>query len=326
MKFQKSLLALILLTGSVLPAFSRPGESVTEVLKRYGLEGAQPYTQDDYIAYKLNDPKFISQPTLYLKLGANGIVLEENFIFDKNTFHEKDVQRAKNDVLPVYDLPHQAYLIGDFTQLPRESYSALDRAAGVAGAPLGAAAGAIVGSGKGIFHGTKIGVSTANQASRALGGDASGPAAAWAGSAAGVATGAITGLFAGLTGGVVEGTARGARVGIEGFSGADRNIKGELAIASTHAVVGGRIGKELSPEEQKALLEKLAELENSRLAGGKPVDNTQVADNTNTNQNMNNDVESYLDNFDSAKSKSDFDNSSKYVAEEASSKSVAGMW
>lgn len=330
MRALNSLLIFSVIASSLLPAYSRPAESVQDVLKRYEIENQKPFTQDDYIAYKVKSTKFQGQPTLFLKVGAKGIVLEQNFLFDKNTVHEKDVQRSKNDSEPTASIPHQEYLIGDFSQLPRESYDVWDRVLGGFAAPLGAAAGTVVGAGKGAYYGTKIGIGTAGQASRALGGDASGKAGAFAASTTAVATGAITGLFAGLTGGVVEGSARGARVGIEGLSGADRNITGEIKVASEYAIVGGRIGKELTPEEQKDLLKKLTDLEQARLAsegiGGDANKKAETPDTGDSGATKK--PESYLDDFDSAKAKNDFDNAddTSYKSEDAQNKNVAGMW
>ncbi len=323
MKFKNLLLVLILISQiNYLPAFARPGEAVDNVLKRYGLEGQKPTTLGDYALYKVNETKFVSQPTLFFKIGANGIVLEENFLFDKNTVHEKDVQRSKNDSIPTVSIPHAFYLVGDFSQLPREQFDTKSKVIGAVAAPFGAAAGTIAGAGKGLVEGTKIGVATANSASRALGGDASGKAGAWASSAAAVATGAITGLFGGFTGGAVEGSVRGARVGVEGFSGADRQITGVTPATSNYVVIGGRIGKELTPEEQKSLLDELTKLEQSRLAGLNPEDiNKDLANKPEENQD-----ESNLNDLDSAKDKSGFDGDSNYLSEDATNKNVSGMW
>lgn len=323
-----SLFTIVILINSIcLPANARPGEPINKVLKRYDLEGQKPFTQEGYVAYKLNDKKYISQPTLFLKLGAKGVILEQNFLFDKNTIHEKDVQRSKSDSKPEVSIPHQAYLIGDFSQLPREDYELWDRVIGGITAPFGAAAGSIVGAGKGTYHGTRLGFNNAGSAGRALGGDASGKVAAVAGSASAIAAGAVTGLFAGIAGGAVEGASRGARVGINGITGADRNIDGEVAVASTHSIVGGRIGKELSLEEQKDLLNRLAKLEQSRLAGGNlPDDLAQAAPPLPDTDSDTDKVESYLDDFDTAKANNDFDNSPDYLPEDGSGKNVAGMW
>lgn len=304
-----------------IPAQARPGEAVNEVLKRFKIESQQSVNQGDYISYKVNDTKFVSQPTVFFKIGANGIVLEENFLFDKNTIHEKDVQKAKSDSLPVVDIPHHVYLVGDYSQLPREQFDAKSKALGVVGAPFGAFAGSVVGAGRGVVDGTKIGVGTASSASRALGGDVSGKASAWASSAAAVATGAVTGLFGGLTGGAVEGSVRGARVGVNGISGADRNIEGVTPADSNYVIIGGRIGKALSVDEQKALLDELAKLEQSRLAGG---DSDKDLADSDKDKNSDNDK---LSGLDSAKDKSGIDtDSSDYVAEDAANKNVAGMW
>lgn len=318
-----SLLLIIILTGQFIyvPANARPGEAIDQVLKRFSLEGQQPVTQGEYTSYKVNDTKFVSQPTVFFKLGAKGIVLEENFLFDKNTVHERDVQRSKNDSKPTVSIPFASYLVGDFSQLPREQFDKKSIAIGTVSAPLGAAVGTIAGAGKGIIEGTKIGVKTANAASRALGGDASGRAGAWASSAAAVATGAITGLFGGLTGGAVEGSVRGARVGLEGINGADREITGVTSAASNFVVIGGRIGKELTAEEQKALLDELSKLEASRLAGADSNIDKDLAklptDSTGSDS---------LGNLDSAKDKSGLDADSNYQAEDATNKNVAGMW
>lgn len=316
------LFAITLILQLTLPACARPGEAVNDVLERLDLEGQQPITQGEYISYKANDSKFVSQPTIFFKLGAKGIVLEENFLFDKNTVHEKDVQRAKNDSSPIVSIPHHSYLVGDFSQLPREQYDTKSRAIGAIAAPFGAAAGTIAGAGKGLYEGTKIGVKTANSASRALGGDVSGKASAWASSAAAVATGAITGLFGGFTGGAVEGSVRGARVGLEGISGADRQITGVTPATSNYVIIGGRIGKELTPEEQKALLDQLSQLEASRLAnaGGSENDLAKLPVPSDSDK-------SFLDDLDSAKDKSEFESdSTSYLPEEAEDKKVAGMW
>ena len=319
-----NLLLVFVLVGQFiyLPAQARPGESVDMVMKKFNLEGQQPVTQGDYVSYKVNDTKFVSQPTVFFKLGTKGIILEENFLFDKNTVHEKDVQRAKSDSVPTVSIPHNFYLVGDFSQLPREQFDGKKRAIGVVAAPLGAAAGTIAGAGKGLYEGTRIGIKTADTASRALGGDASGKAAAWASSATAVATGAITGLFAGLTGGAVEGSVRGARVGLEGLSGADRNITGVTSAASNYVVIGGRIGKELTPEEQKALLDQLSQLESSRLAGAGTDEGKDLAKSPSEESNTD---ESDLA-LNSAKDKSGMEVDSNYQAEDAANKNVAGMW
>ena len=320
-----SLLLFVILIGQLiyLPASARPGEAIDNVLKKYNLEGQKPSTQGDYISYKVNASKFVSQPTLFFKVGANGIVLEENFLFDKNTVHEKDVQRSKNDSTPTVSIPHAFYLVGDFSQLPREQFDTKSRAVGVVAAPFGAAVGTIAGAGKGLVEGTKIGVQTANSASRALGGDISGKAGAWASSATAVATGAVTGLFAGFTGGAVEGSVRGARVAIEGISGADRQITGVTPATSNFVVIGGRIGKELTPDEQKSLLDELSKLEQSRLAGLNPEDiNKDLA----INKPKEPEDMDKLKGLDSAKDKTGFDNDSNYLVEDAANKNVAGMW
>ena len=139
-----------------LPAHARPGESVDNVLKRLNLESQQQVTQGEYVSYKASDSKFISRPTVFFKLGAKGIILEENFLFDKNTVHEKDVQRAKNDSRPIVSIPYHSYLVGDFSQLPREQYDTKSRALGAVAAPFGLAAGTIAGAGKGLYEGTKL--------------------------------------------------------------------------------------------------------------------------------------------------------------------------
>jgi len=317
-------LVALLLGQFSLPASARPGEAVNQVLKKFSIEGQQAVNQGDYISYKVNDNKFISQPTVFFKIGANGIVLEENFLFDKNTVHEKDVQRAKNDSSPVVDIPHHTYLVGDYSQLPREQFDSRSKAIGAVAAPFGAFAGSVVGAGRGVVEGTKIGVGTANAASRALGGDASGTASAWASSAAAVATGAVTGLFGGLAGGAVEGSVRGARVGVNGISGADRKIEGVTPADSNYVIIGGRIGKELTIDEQKALLDELAKLEQSRLAGGNLGDK-DLAD-SDRDRDLSGDSDK-LAGLDSARDKSGMDNSnSDYVAEDAANKNVAGMW
>ncbi|OGI08020.1 MAG: hypothetical protein A3I68_00565 [Candidatus Melainabacteria bacterium RIFCSPLOWO2_02_FULL_35_15] len=324
MRFINLLLVLILISQiSYLPASARPGEVIENVLKRYDLEGQKSAIQGDYLLYKVSAGKFISQPTLFFKVGANGIVLEENFLFDKNTVHEKDVQRSKNDSIPTVSIPHAFYLVGDFSQLPREQFDTKSKAIGAVAAPFGAAVGTIAGAGKGLVEGTKIGVATANSASRALGGDISGRAGAWASSATAVATGAVTGLFAGFTGGAVEGSVRGARVAIEGISGADRQITGVTPVDSNFVVIGGRIGKELTAEEQKSLLDELSKLEQSRLAGLNPEDlNKNLANKPEENpEGMDK-----LKGLDSAEDKTGFDNDLNYPAEDAANKNVAGMW
>ncbi len=314
------LLSLILIGQFFsLPVMARPGEAVDDVLKRFSIQGQQPVTQGDYVSYKVNNTKFVSQPTVFFKLGAKGIVLEENFLFDKNTVHEKDVQRAKSDSKPTVSIPHHAYLVGDFSQLPREQYDTKSRALGVVAAPFGAAVGTIAGAGKGLFEGARIGIKTADSASRALGGDASGKASAWASSASAVATGAVTGLFGGLTGGAVEGSVRGARVGLEGISGADRQITGVTSATSNYVIIGGRIGKELSPDEQKALLEQLAQLEQSRLAG---TDSDKNKDRVGVGDSDKGDLKV----LDSARDKSSFEKSPDYLTEDSANKNVAGMW
>ena len=325
MRFINFVFAIVLISQlTFLPATARPGEAIDNVLKRYDLEGQKPAIQGDYILYKISNGKFVSQPTLFFKVGAKGIVLEENFLFDKNTVHEKDVQRSKNDSIPTVSIPHAFYLVGDFSQLPREQFDTKSKTIGVIAAPFGAAVGTIAGAGKGLVEGTKIGVKTANSASRALGGDISGKVGAWASSATAVATGAVTGLFAGFTGGAVEGSVRGARVGIEGISGADREITGATPVDSNYVVIGGRIGKELTPEEQRSLLDELSRLEQSRLAGLNPEDlNKDLA----INKPEENPADmNKLKDFDSARDKSGFESDSDYLAEDAANKNVAGMW
>ena len=332
MKVLNCLLVLILLNQiTFLKVEARPGETLDSILKKYNLEGQQPVTQGDYISYKANNTKFVSQPTVFFKLGTKGVVLEENFLFDKNTIHEKDVQRAKNDIQPTVAIPHSSYLVGDFSQLPREHFDTKGKAIGAAAAPFGAALGSFVGAGKGLYEGTKIGVSTANSASRALGGDVSGKAGAWASSATAVATGAITGLVAGLTGGAVEGSVRGARFALEGINGADREITGVTPVNSPYVIIGGRIGKELTPEEQRALLDQLSQLEQSRLAGG-DMNNKDMNDKNLANlpiptdrKELSSDNES-LKAFDSAKDRSGFENNHNYSIEDSANKNVAGMW
>ena len=324
MKVLSLVLILILIGQIYLPAHARPGEAIDAALKRLNIEGEKPVTQDEYVSYKTNDTKFVSKPTVFFKLGANGIILEENFLFDKNTVHEKDVQRAKGDSRPTAAIPFSFYLVGDFSQLPRESFNTKSKVIGSFAAPFGAAAGTIAGAGKGLYEGTKIGIKTADAASKALGGDVSGKAAAWAASATSVATGAITGLFAGFTGGAVEGSVRGARVGIEGFSGADRKITEATPADSQYVIIGGRIGKELSPEEQKDLLNKLAKLEQTRLAN----EGLDIGKDKNLAANEPQEKDSgYLNALDSAKDKSAFDSdSSNYMPEDSTNKNVAGMW
>ena len=323
----RNLLLVIALSSQLnyLPALARPGEAVNNVLKRFNLEGQKPVTEGEYTLYKAIDTRFISQPTIFFKTGANGIVLEENFLFDKNTVHEKDVQRSKNDSIPTVSIPYASYLVGDFSQLPREQFDTKSKAIGIVAAPFGAAVGTIAGAGKGLVEGTKIGVKTANSASRALGGDISGKAGAWASSAAAVATGAITGLFGGFSGGAVEGSVRGARVAIEGISGADRQITGATPADSNYVVIGGRIGKELTPEEQKSLLDELSKLEQSRLAGLNPEDLNKDLASKPTEDSEGIDKNKLKD-FDSAKDKSGFEGDSNYLTEDASNKNVAGMW
>ena len=320
MKAFRFFFCLVLFVNIFLPAQARPGETSDSVLKRYSLEGAKPFTQEDYQSYKVNSTRFVSQPTLFLKFGAKGIVLEQNFLFDKNTVHEKDVQRAKSDSRPTVAIPHQAYLVGDFSQLPRENFDTKSKVIGSFAAPLGFAAGSIAGAGKGLVEGTKIGVKTANAASRALGGDISGKTGAWASSITAVTTGAVTGLFAGLTGGAVEGSVRGARVAIEGISGADRQITEAIPVSSNFAVVGGRIGKELTPEEQKSLLDKLSQLEQSRLAS----EGLGLPTATSPQEETQEKPES-LGALDSAKDRSGFESNPDYIPEDAENKNVAGM-
>ena len=320
-----SILLVLCLTFqfTFLRTFARPGEAIDAALKRLNIEGEKPVTQDEYVSYKTNDTKFVSKPTVFFKLGANGIILEENFLFDKNTVHEKDVQRAKGDSKPTAAIPFSSYLVGDFSQLPRESFNTKSKVIGSFAAPFGTAAGTIAGAGKGLYEGTKIGIKTADAASKALGGDVSGKAAAWAASATSVATGAITGLFAGFTGGAVEGSVRGARVGVEGFSGADRKITEATPADSPFVIIGGRIGKELSPEEQKDLLNKLAKLEQTRLAN----EGLDIGKDKNLAANEPQEKDSGYNALDSAKDKSKFDSdSSNYMPEDAANKNVAGMW
>ena len=323
MRFINLLLILGLVSQFIcMPVHARPGEAVNAVLKRFQLEGQQPVTQGDYVSYKVNDSKFVAPPTVFFKIGANGIVLEENFLFDKNKIHERDVEKAKNDTRPTVSIPHHSYLVGDFSQLPREHFDGKSKAIGVVAAPFGAAAGTVVGAGRGLYEGAKIGMKTADSASRALGGDVSGKVGAWAASATAIATGAVTGLFAGFTGGAVEGSARGARVALEGVSGADRQITGATLAASPYVIIGGRIGKELTPEEQKGLLDQLAELENARLA-------SNGLDKGNENDLAKNDTDSSKEKnkmFDTAQDKAGFDESSNYLSEDAANKNVAGMW
>ena len=322
MNIVKVLLVIILIGQLVcLPTFARPGEAVDDVLKRYSLEGQKSVTQEDYVSYKVNDGKFVAKPTVFFKLGANGIVLEENFLFDKNAVHEKDVQRAKSDSKPTAAIPYHSYLVGDFSQLPRENYDTKSRAIGVVAAPFGAAVGTFAGAGKGLYEGTKIGIHTADSASKALGGDVSGKAGAWAASATAVATGAITGLVAGFTGGAVEGSVRGARVALEGVSGADRKITDATPADSPYVIIGGRIGKELSPEEQKDLLKKLAELEQTRLASESlDMGKDKLADTSSSSDN------DKLKDLDSARDKSGFEEGTNYPTEDTANKNVAGMW
>lgn len=322
MRILSFVLSIVLVSQFIsLPVCARPGEAIDNVLKRFGLEGERPVTQGDYVSYKVSYSKFVSQPTLFFKVGTKGIVLEENFLFDKNTVHERDVQRAKSDSKPTVSIPHHFYLVGDFSQLPREQFDGRSKAIGAFAAPFGAAVGTIAGAGKGLYEGTKIGMRTADSASRALGGDVSGKTSAVVSSATAVATGAITGLFAGFTGGAVEGSARGARVAIEGLSGADRDITGVTPATSDYVIIGGRIGKELTPEEQKALLDELSKLEASRLAGtGADIDKT-------ANLPVPSDSDkSYLGDLDTAKDKSAFDHDTSYVPEDAQNKNVVGMW
>ncbi|MBI1858776.1 MAG: hypothetical protein HYR97_06675 [Candidatus Melainabacteria bacterium] len=327
MRFLISILMIALLSlASCLSVSARPGEPIEKVLQRYGLEGAQPYSQGDYLSYKVTNTKFISQPTLFVKLGAKNIVLEQNFLFDKNTVHEKDVSRTKNDSKPTVAILHQAYLVGDFSQLPRERFDTRSKVVGALAAPLGAAVGTIAGGGKGVYEGTKIGVKTAQSASTALGGDASGKASAWASSTAAVATGAVTGLFGGFTGGAVEGSVRGARVALEGIHGADMEITEAVPVASPYVVIGGRIGKELTPEEQKELLNNLATLEQSRLANEGLGAGEDLANATDELGSDSKSKTSYLPPFDSAKDRSSFESSSDYLPEDAENKNVAGMW
>lgn len=324
-----SLLAIFLLLGQLnfVSVQARPGETLDTVIKKYNLEGQQPVMQDEYLSYRVNYSKFVSQPTLFFKVGAKNIVLEENFLFDKNTVHEKDVQRAKVDTKPIVAIPRHAYLVGDFSQLPREQFDVKSRWIGAAASPFGAAFGSFIGAGKGLYEGTKIGVKTANSASQALGGDASGKAAAVASTTTAVATGAVTGLFAGLTGGAVEGSVRGARVAIEGFSGADRQITGVTAVQAPYVIIGGRIGKELTLEEQKDLLNKLSKLEEARLAGlGQGTEDIATNPTKSTDLPVPEVDQDLISSLDSAKDKMGFEQSSSYAKEDASNRNVAGMW
>ncbi|MBI2995152.1 MAG: hypothetical protein HYY52_00370 [Candidatus Melainabacteria bacterium] len=307
----------------VLPACARPGESLSQVLEKFSLTGQEPVNQGEYISYKVSDTKFVSQPTVFFKIGAKGIILEENFLFDKNTVHEKDVQRSKSDIRPAVSIPHHTYLVGDFSQLPREQFDTKSKVVGAIAAPFGLAAGTVAGAGKGLYEGTKIGVKTADSASRALGGDVSGKAGAWASSATAVVTGAVTGLFAGFTGGAVEGSVRGARVAIEGISGADREITDATPVVdSQYVIIGGRIGKELTLNEQKSLLDELSKLEQSRLAGGQDTGTEDLAK-LDKGKPV---AQEALKAFDSAKEKAPFDVDSNYLPEDAVNKNVAGMW
>lgn len=325
MRLGKLLLIFCLVNQLIcLPAFSRPGETVDMVLKKFDVEGEKPVAQEDYVSYKVNDSKFVSKPTLFLKLGAKGIVLEENFLFDKNTVHERDVQKAKNDARPTAAIPHQAYLVGDFSQLPRESFDTKSKIIGGFAAPFGSVVGSLAGAGKGLYEGTKIGFKTADSASRALGGDVSGKTSAWAASATAITTGAITGLVGGLTGGVVEGSVRGARVAIEGISGADMKITEAIPVDSQYVIIGGRIGKELTPEEQKDLLNKLSQLEQSRLASeGLNIPQKTATDIPLEIPSQESDTSKA---FDSAADKSGFEQGSSYLPEDSTNKNVAGMW
>lgn len=325
MKKFKLLIIILLLNSYIIcsPVFARPGEPMDKVLKRYGVEGIRPFTQDDYISYKVNSSGFVSQPTLFLKVGAKGVILEQNFLFDKNTVHERDVQKAKNDSKPVVAIPHHAYLVGDFSQLPRESFDTKSKIIGAFAAPFGAAIGTIAGGGVGIYEGTKVGVKTADSASKALGGDVSGKAAGFASSATAVATGAITGLFAGFTGGAVEGSVRGARVGIEGLGGADMKITEAVPVSSNYVVIGGRIGKDLSPEEQKDLLNNLAKLEQSRLASESLGKGQEAAEAPTPTEDK---TDTSLSDLDTAEDRSGFEASSNYLPEDSQFKNVAGMW
>ena len=126
MNIVKVLLVIILIGQLVcLPTFARPGEAVDDVLKRYSLEGQKSVTQEDYVSYKVNDGKFVAKPTVFFKLGANGIVLEENFLFDKNRINVA-ISRAQCMAIVVYSPilletavgnPKQMEMVGMFCQL-----------------------------------------------------------------------------------------------------------------------------------------------------------------------------------------------------------------
>lgn len=313
-------LVVLMLCFYCLPTPARPGEEINSVLKRFELQGQQPVTQDDYISYKLDSTKFVSPSTLFLKV-QSGVVLEEDFIFNKNTVHEKDVYRSKSDINPTVHIPHHSYLVGDFSQIPREKYNAKSRIIGTLYAPLGAVVGTVLGTGYGIIKGSILGVQASNAANEALGGDVSGEVGVASAFLPAIASGAITGAVAGLPGGLIEGTLRGARIALEhGIDGADRNITGDTPADSQCVIVGGRIGKKLTPEEQIALLDKLCKFEQNRLSDiGLNKDIVIVKE-----ENKN------IPTLDSAKSNEAFENSPNYNSEdntkEGQDKGVPGMW
>ncbi len=300
----------LMLCSYCLPTPARPGEEIDSVLKRFKIQEQKPVIQDDYISYKLDSTKFISPTTLFLKV-QSGVVLEEDFIFNKNTVHEKDVHRSKSDINPTVHIPHHSYLVGDFSQIPREKHTVKSTIVGTLYAPLGAVVGTVLGTGYGIIKGSILGAQASNAANQALGGDVSGPVGVASAFSPATVSSAITGAVAGLPGGLIEGTLRGARIVLEkGIDGADRNIIGDTPADSQCVVVGGRIGTKLTREEQVALLDKLCKFGQNRLSDSVP--NKGIAT------------------LDSGKSKEAFENNPDYNSEdntkEEESKDVPGMW
>ncbi len=311
---------ILMLCSYCLPTPARPGEEIDSVLKRFELQGQKPVIQDDYISYKLNSTKFVSPTTLFLKV-QSGVVLEEDFIFNKNSVHEKDVYRSKSDINPTVHIPHHSYLVGDFSQIPREKHTVKSTIIGTLYAPLGAVVGTVLGTGYGIIKGSILGAQASTAANQALGGDLSGAVGVVSAFSPATASSAITGVIAGLPGGLIEGTLRGSRIVLEkGIDGADRNITGNTPADSQCVVVGGRIGKKLALDEQVTLLDKLCKFEQNRLSDSDL--NKDIAILKEENKN--------IPPFDSGKSKEAFENNPDYNSEdntkEGEDKDVSGMW
>lgn len=305
-----------MLCSYCLPAPARPGEEIDSVLKRFDLKGQQAVVQDDYISYKLDNTKFVSPTTLFLRV-QSGVVLEEDFIFSKNTVHEKDVHRSKSDINPTVHIPHDSYLVGDFSQIPREKHNAKSIIIGTVYAPLGAVVGTVLGTGYGIIKGSILGAQASNAANQALGGDVSGETGVISAFLPATASSAVTGAIAGLPGGLIEGTLRGARIVLEkGIDGADRNITGDTPADSQCVLVGGQISKKLTREEEVALLEKLCKFEQTRLSDIGLNKDIAILQEQNKN----------IPELDSGKSEEAFESSPDYNSEEEQGKGVSGMW